>query len=101
MLSAPYLTSLPPDSPVDIYAHCISGGDEGSSVPHDAYVKNGSDQELLVGSSSDTSNSPALGYVLETGDEIRVFVGSGDRLFVVNNGGSGITGKVYVMVVTH
>ncbi len=101
MIGAPYLTSVEPDTPVDIYAHCITDGGTGLSVPHDVYIKNASDQEFLIGSSSDTGNSPPLGYALETGDHVRVSVSSGDRLFLVNNGGSDITGKVYVMVVTH
>jgi len=63
------------------------------------YIKNASDQELLIGSSHDM-DSP-VGYSLEVGEKIRVSVSSGDRLFLLNNGSSGITGKVYVMVVTH
>jgi hypothetical protein len=85
---------------MDIYAHCISGGGDGRSVAHEVYVKNGSDKEMLVGSESDTNNSPALGYSVATGKEVRVSVSSGDRLFLVNIGGSDITGKIYVMVVT-
>jgi hypothetical protein len=101
-IGAPYVTSITPLTPMDIYAHCISGGGDGRSVAHDVYVKNGSDKEMLVGSESDTSNSPALGYQVASGEAIRVPVSSGDRLFLVNIAGSDITaGKVYVMVVTH